>query len=221
MDPVGRHGFAGAQPGARHSQDIDFSRPVDLDTAVTDLAELIHATPAPDPFGFDIEPDPANSDDHHLRLKITVRLGASVIDTFPVDITYRPAITAVDTVQPNPVIVIEDVDDLPPLVTVPLAQQVADKLCAMYERHGAEELPSSRYRDLVDLMIIVTGTDELDAAVLAVAVDAEQRRRDMTIPAALPSPSRQWSTGYNRLATRLLVNGLPLSISDRVGANAT
>src|SRR2546425_12955362 len=39
----------------------------------------------------------------------------------------------------------------------PLVDHVADKVAATYERHGAEQVPSTRYRDVVDLVSIVTG----------------------------------------------------------------
>lgn len=118
--------------------------------------------------------------------------------------TRRTVITLLDTVRRNPVIVVEDVYDLPSFVTVPLAQRVADKLCAMYERRGALELPSSRFRDLVDLMIVITRVDALCAAAVAAAVASETRRGDKTIPVDVRPPSRQWPARYYRLATRLL-----------------
>ena len=199
-------------PGARHSQDIDFIHPHDLTAAVGALAELVAADPAPDPFRFDITPAAAPRDDDHLTLKVVVRLGASSIDSFTVDITRRFGVEALDTVQPEPVIVVDDVDDLPPFLTVPLAQQVADKLCAMYEihRHGDLEVPSSRFRDLVDLIIIATnrGGTKLAADSVIAAVTAEQRRRAMAIPTDLPSPGRQWAAGYSRMATRFVPRNL-------------
>lgn len=192
-------------PGARHSQDVDFVYSHDLTAAATALAELITTDPAPDPFTFDItasKPD----DDNHLTLKIACRLGATVIDTFPVDITRRPSFATIEPVQAESVIAIDDVDELPPFLTIPLAHQVADKLCAMYETHGAARLPSSRFRDLVDLMIIISrsGRTELAADSVTGAVVTEQARRGITIPPDLPPPGPQWATGYNRMALRQL-----------------
>jgi hypothetical protein len=40
----------------------------------------------------------------------------------------------------------------------PLIDHVADKVAATYERYGETRMPSTRYRDLVDLISIVTGT---------------------------------------------------------------
>lgn len=198
-------------PGARHSRDVDFAYSHTLSAVASKLAELVSTVPAPDPFAFDIAATPSRDDDH-LTLKITARLGVTVVDTFPVDITRRPRFATLDIVQPDPVITIDDVDDLPTFLTIPLAHQVADKICAMYETHGAEELPSTRFRDLVDLMIIVDERidTELAADTVTAALTAEQTRRGITIPSDLPAPSPQWVSGYNRLATPLL----PRSLSD-------
>ncbi|MCX2933370.1 nucleotidyl transferase AbiEii/AbiGii toxin family protein [Mycobacterium sp. CVI_P3] len=196
-------------PGARHSRDVDFAYPHTLATVAAELAKLVGTVPAPDPFAFDIEVMPARDEDH-LSLKITARLGVTTIDTIPVDITRRPRFATLDIVRPDPVITVDDVDDLPAFLTIPLAHQVADKICAMYETHGAAALPSTRFRDLVDLVIIIdqrTGT-ELAANTVTAALTTEQTRRRITIPADLPAPGPQWVSGYNRLATPLLPRNL-------------
>lgn len=200
-------------PGARHSKDIDFVHPHDLTAATTALTNMLAAA-SPDPFSFDIG-DRVPTDDNHLTLKVTVRLGATTIDTFTIDITNRPGFAVVDTVQPQSVITIDDVDDLPPFLIAPLAQQVADKICAMYEihHHSGIAVASSRYRDLVDLVIITTHRDTvLTADATITALIAEQQRRVITIPTDIPAPNQQWANGYHKLATRLLPR--PLSRID-------
>jgi hypothetical protein len=193
-------------PGARHSKDVDFIHPHELSIAVAALTDLVSAEPAPDPFTFDIATTAAPPRDNHLSLKVTARLSVTVVEIFSVDITRRILVATLDTVQPEPVIDIEDVDELPPFLTIPLAQQVADKLCAMYETHGASGLPSSRFRDLVDLMIIITlrGEAGLTASAVTDALTAEQARRALTIPPDLPIPSLRWATGYTKMARAVL-----------------
>ena len=44
----------------------------------------------------------------------------------------------------------------PPYQVYPLVDHVADKLAAMYELHGPSLRPSTRFKDLVDLVAIVT-----------------------------------------------------------------
>lgn len=187
-------------PNARHSRDIDFAlaHPSEIASAVDELAQLINTDPAPDPFAFTITTKGAPRGDH-ISVKIVARLGVTEVDTFSVDITRRPGFDKLDRVLPAPVIVIDDVDDLPAFLTVTLAQQIADKLCAMYEVHGQAATPSSRYRDLVDLILIIT-TNEFRADDTAAALDTEQRRRHLPIPHELPTPKRQWHQGYAKLA---------------------
>lgn len=76
----------------------------------------------------------------------------------------------------------------------------------MYETHGTARLPSSRFRDLVDVMIIISrrGGAELAADSVTSAVVTEQARRGITIPPDLPPPGTQWAIGYNRMALRQL-----------------
>jgi hypothetical protein len=100
-------------------------------------------------------------------------------------------------------------EPLPQFVLYPLAEQVADKLCAMYGNYGRDrDQPSSRYRDLVDLAIIVTN-QELDAARTAEALRDEAKRRDLELPAQLTAPSADWEAGYRQVAAGTL---LPLEL---------
>ena len=57
----------------------------------------------------------------------------------------------------------------------------------MYERHGPTATPSSRFRDLVDLVLIVSNL-ELDAGQTVKALTAESRRRGLSLPARLETP---------------------------------
>lgn len=100
-------------------------------------------------------------------------------------------------------------DDVPPLArgvipnveqhgyrAYPLVDHVADKVAAMYERHGNAQMPSTRYRDLVDLVAIVTGAT-VAADAQAAALTSEFERRGLTIPTHFDVPDRGlWETGY-------------------------
>jgi hypothetical protein len=91
---------------------------------------------------------------------------------------------------------------LPEFVLYPLADQVADKVSAMYERHG--EAASNRWRDLADLVLLVSENDELDAAQLSAALTVRQRvaRSPLTLPAAMGIPGPEWKAGYPAFARR-------------------
>jgi len=72
----------------------------------------------------------------------------------------------------------------------------------MYERHGPTATPSSRFRDLVDLVLIVSNV-ELDAAQKVTALATESRRRDLLLPARLetPDPPHGWTATVGRRET--------------------
>jgi len=87
----------------------------------------------------------------------------------------------------------------------PLVDHVADKVAATYERHGAEQVPSTRYRDVIDLVSIVTGAS-VSAGEQRLALESEFRRRGLTLPSSFDVPDRSlWEPGYAAEARRSLL----------------
>jgi hypothetical protein len=109
-------------------------------------------------------------------------------------------------------------EDVPPLLSgvipevdqrgyraYPLPDHVADKVAATYERHGEADMPSTRYRDLVDLVSIVTGAS-IAAIAQRIALESEFERRGLTLPVGFDVPEHQlWKTGYAAEARRSLL----------------
>ena len=88
----------------------------------------------------------------------------------------------------------------------PLVDHIADKVSATYERHGEEHRPSTRYRDLVDLVAIVT-TASVGAASQHAALTSEFDRRGLTLPTSFDVPDRAlWEPGYRAEARRSLLD---------------
>ncbi|OQO92947.1 hypothetical protein B1813_12585 [Saccharomonospora piscinae] len=85
----------------------------------------------------------------------------------------------------------------------PLEDHVADKIAAMYERHSGR--PSSRYKDLVDLVLMASRA-ELDGTGTHAALHTEVERRsaagvEITLPQQFEIPERtSWSRGYRTVA---------------------
>lgn len=85
----------------------------------------------------------------------------------------------------------------------PIADHIADKVCALLERHprpdgGIEQ--STRYRDLADLLTFAHNTS-VAADELRRALRSEARRRGITLPDRLEVPSSSgWVAGYARVA---------------------
>lgn len=102
--------------------------------------------------------------------------------------------------------------NVPQVVVYPLSDQVADKVCAMYELHGAFQNPSSRYRDLVDLALIISAC-EFDAVPVSRSLHSESRRRGLQLPVAMMSPGPQWPAGYSATARKTKI-GMALHTMD-------
>ncbi len=113
-------------------------------------------------------------------------------------------------------------DDVPPLargvipaveqrgyLAYPLVDHVADKVAATYEVHGKDRRPSTRYRDLVDLVAIITGSS-VSAEAQHVALRSEFERRGLAMPEHFDVPDRTlWETGYAAEAHRSLLDMAP------------
>lgn len=84
----------------------------------------------------------------------------------------------------------------------PLVDHVADKVCAILERHGGR--PSTRYKDLIDLVAIVERAT-IVAEPQARALIEEGRRRNLKLPPVSDVPDRDlWTSGYRSEARRTM-----------------
>lgn len=87
----------------------------------------------------------------------------------------------------------------------PIVDHVADKVAATYERHGEMGNPSTRYRDLVDLVAIVRGAS-VEAEAQLNALRSEFERRHLTLPKSFDVPERSlWDRGYAAEGRRSLL----------------
>lgn len=136
------------------------------------------------------------------RVKVTVFDGTTAVESFNIDVSGDIVLNA----EPDQVEVPRgDLAVLPGYPATirtrlyPIENQMADKLCALYTRYGSG--PSTRYRDLYDLAMIV---DQLpfDPETLAEALRVQQRVRRMTVPATLGEPAAGWATDYDQQLRR-------------------
>ena len=79
----------------------------------------------------------------------------------------------------------------------PSSDQIADKYSAIVSTYSGR--PSTRYRDLVDLVLIAQ-TQRVDAGLLREALNGEHRRRGLASGEALKLPSPAWREGYEKIA---------------------
>ncbi|MDO8395733.1 MAG: nucleotidyl transferase AbiEii/AbiGii toxin family protein [Dietzia sp.] len=188
-------------PHARYSHDIDLLVADDSVDPIDDLRRVARDHHL-DHFRFELSRPRPISGDKGTTVTVSAYLGGRQFDTFSIDLvtSRRPL---VGDIERHPLPRLIDTDDFPPEGPVqlyPLADQIADKLCALYETFGPTRLPSGRFRDLVDLLLI----SEYLPIDLAPTVDAVERERDLRgisdMPDTLVSPGPAWTTQWTATA---------------------
>ncbi len=198
---LGGGGLLVRLPGARHSRDLDLLHTTSADAeALLELRELVTAQ-RPDPLTFQLGPAERMSGlTTGVRIRVTALVGPTRAGTFPIDLsTERTIVARTERIRPRPIIELDDVAPLPEFVLYPLPDQVADKLSTMYGRYGSHHSPSTRYHDLVDLVLILRGC-QLDAAQTRTAIRVQEGRRGITVPTTLMTPGSPWGAGYRASA---------------------
>ncbi len=184
--------------GARHSRDLDLSRP-SADAQMVEAIEELVMVGGPndrDPFVFTVTAKSLLVGVATGRqLSVEARLGTTTYETFPIDLTMaHPIMGAIEIQQLQMPLVIADVHAPPQVRMYPIADQVADKVAAMYQSYGQGQ-PSSRYRDLVDLVLVVSHL-QFDLGEVTAALRVQVRVRSMVLPDRMTSPGPAWSVQY-------------------------
>jgi hypothetical protein len=188
---------------ARHTWDVDISRRVgDLKEAEAALREAA-ARDLHDHFRFELGPGRLIAQGGRaLRFPVVAYVGATPFAEFRVDLTAGLDMTGTP-------------DDVPPLVPVelpgvvqtryrayPVVDHIADKVCAIFEVHERADgtpVTSTRYRDLLDL-VVFAHSESVTADALATALQAEFRRRGLGLPERFAVPEdAAWRPGYTRV----------------------
>ncbi len=194
-------------PAARYSRDLDLLRlgQVHPDDALADLRDLT-APGDGDHLTFVLgEAATYSTTNPVLEISVAAYIGGPY-QQFSIDLaTDLHMIAAPDRITPKPVVELPGLSELPAICVYPITDQVADKICAMYELYGDRRTPSSRYRDLIDLALIVSSC-ELDAALVSAALHAESARRNIRLPTALVAPASNWSSGYRAYARKTRID---------------
>lgn len=188
----------------RHTIDIDVHRAGTIDEVERQLREAARLDIG-DWMRFEIGPSVRirAAGAQASRVKAKSLVGTKLWTAFQVDIVA-------DGVQMS-----AEPDTVPPLTSVtvvtrektpwrayPLVDHVADKVCAILERHDGR--PSTRYKDLIDLVAIVQRA-AISAEPQMLALRKESRRRDLALPSTFDAPDRTlWTLGYRAEARRTI-----------------
>jgi hypothetical protein len=188
----------------RHTLDLDVYRDAAVREAERDLrAALAHDLG--DWFLFNAGASRViTAGPHGVRIPIIARIGTREWARFHVDLVGGQAgITG--TPDRVPALARVDLADLaqPGYRVWPLADHIADKIAATFETHGEHAHPSTRTKDLVDLVIFATSV-RVHAVALRRAVDVQVARRDLELPPrfAVPDPM-YWGPRYARDVRRM------------------
>ncbi len=198
----GGTGMLARIPTARRTLDADLYRAgYDKDQALSDLRRLA-AIDLGDHFRFiyrehrDILAGDAQPYTDGYRVPFDAYLGVKLVDTIKIDLSAGTGPT--DSIE-----VEEPANRLPlprlasyPYRLYPVANQVADKVCATIAEYDGR--PSSREKDLVDLVVIAI-TQHVDGAALGRAIRNECAKRRLEVPNKLVIPSH-WGPAYAKLA---------------------
>lgn len=192
-------------PQARHSRDLDLAfLALDNERVDDDLSEAVESFQEAvdrdlgDHFRFEaVGVSPLQETAKGRRLSLVAYLGTRYA-AFHVDVVVGTAMTGVpELAQPLTSV------DIPGLVRpayrlFPLADHIADKLCAIIEIHdqGGVPRPSTRIKDLVDLALVASTQCPQARTLRRAIVDGCAHRR-MRVPERFAVPDVEvWRAGY-------------------------
>ncbi|MEV6298317.1 nucleotidyl transferase AbiEii/AbiGii toxin family protein [Actinoplanes sp. NPDC051861] len=190
---------------ARHSKDLDVFLSVDdadAEYAVNALRAALQLKLG-DHFTFDIiRVAPLQEEAKGARVHVNARLGPTAFASFHIDVVVGTVMTGTpDIVAPLTPLEIEGLIR-PRYRVFPIADHLADKLCATvgsYARAG-QPASSSRVKDLVDIAIIAS-TQTVQAAALRAAVVSNAAMRRIELPERFTVPDMAgWATRYPKVA---------------------
>lgn len=191
--------------GVRATIDVDIYRARARQEAESDL-RVAAARDIGDWFRFELGPGRAVAADAAVRISVAAYVGTASWASFHVDLvgsdmrmTGQP-----ESVPPLARVLMPDVEQHGYRV-YPLVDHIADKVSAIVQRYGDQDRPSTRFKDLVDLVAIVNEVSVATDLQIA-ALRSEAERRGIALPATFDVPDREiWDRGYAAEAGRSLL----------------
>jgi hypothetical protein len=144
-----------------------------------------------------------------VRYSVTAEIAGRRFEQFPVDAALSEHPTAPSERLRIPSLL--DFADIQPteMPVIALEQHIAEKVHAYTATYGPQEQPSTRTKDLIDLLLIADlATPNADH--LRDSLDATFRNRArQPLPSAFPAPPVSWATPYASAAEAV---GLPTDL---------
>jgi len=134
-----------------------------------------------------------------LKLRFATFVGMEEKDPILIDLSLDCA----TTLPPERIVPVNRLDiagvQTSDYLVYPLPDQLADKLCAIMELTPSG-YPSSRMKDLVDVVTYVTNRD-FQMGQLRVAIESECAKRGMPVPVAFAAPE-SWAARFDAFAAK-------------------
>jgi hypothetical protein len=135
------------------------------------------------------------------RVHVDAYCGTALRGSFGVDLVTGSLMTTEPEVMSDTVLELRGLSS-PPMRLYPVVDHVADKLCATQATYGtAGDRPSSRVRDLVDLVVLARSQD-IDGDSLIGAIRAEWVHRGLD-DAPVFAPPANWDRLYPPVARKV------------------
>ncbi|GGV58803.1 hypothetical protein GCM10010245_91940 [Streptomyces spectabilis] len=197
---------------ARLSQDIDIQRSTGAGAGIGEaVADLLRAA------AYDLDDylrfTPARTSMHErgaagAKQVFRVHMGTHEVAVVKVYVVTGHALsTPPDVRRITPLIDLAWPGDWPEARLYPIVNHLADKVCALYERHQGS--PSSRYRDLADILLI-SQRESVEGCYAQLALRTEARRRaagatgvELALPQAFTPPGPTWPDRYPAAARQV------------------
>jgi hypothetical protein len=186
----------------RPTKDIDLGRDDDEAAAIRDITATQQLA-LDDFFTFAAtKTDELDDTDEFsaVRFHVTAQLAGRTFEQFLVDIGFSDTISwAPDTIHTSTLLSFAGIEPLA-LPAIPLPQHLAEKVHAYTRTYGASGQPSTRPKDLVDILLIESAAT-IDAGSLRHALGGTFGERALqSLPVTLPPPPPTWADPYKRLA---------------------
>jgi hypothetical protein len=187
---------------ARPTRDLDLARGDTVEQATADLLTA-QALDIGDYFVFAVE----RSDDLDdvlegaaVRYRVTASLAGRRFEQVVVDVGFGDPLPAEPDILPGSGLIAFAGVEPVRFPTLPLDQHIAEKVHAYTRAYGAAGHPSTRVKDIVDI-VLVSEYAALGAVDLRRALRLTfQTRATHPQPPALPAPPSAWRVPYRRLA---------------------
>lgn len=187
----------------RTTKDLDLAYAQAADDALAALRAAAGQDPG-DGFVFAVERAAEISEDDPgtLRFLLRAELAGRIFEEIRVDVAFGDPLIGTPEQLTGPGLMAFAGIAAPVIPALPLEQHVAEKVHAYTRTYGRGQ-PSSRSKDLVDL-VLIGSFSRLDANRVRTALHGIfTARATHPLPTALPAPPASWSMSYRRMAAEV------------------